>query len=128
MGIRDRAIADARRISSNKTGGAGVDMRFVSNPRRGSYDVTIVGLHTRHHLSFSTEGAITNDLNAHCSFSESLLASAGYPVRNGQNQVDIKDDLIYIDDSQGVNRKYKIAQAHPDETIGFIRCILQDCG
>lgn len=127
MGIRERAIADAQRITGNKTGGAGVDLRFVS---KGNSPVTanVVGLHTRHHLSINTEGNVTNDLNAHASVSEALLVAAGYPVRNGQNFVTLKDDFLYATDSAGIERKYKIAQVHPDESMGLIRCILQDCG
>lgn len=125
MGLRERAIADVRRITSDKITGAGIDLTFIS--RKDATTATIVGLHTRHHLSVSAEGNFTNDLNAHCSFSEGLLVSAGYPVRNSNDLVDIKDDVLRAKDSAGINRKYRIVQVHPDETFGLIRCILEDC-
>jgi hypothetical protein len=124
MGIRERAIADAKKITSNKTSGAGVDLRIVS--RITGQEVNLIGLHTRHHLSVSSEGNFTNDLNAHCTFAESLLS--GYPVRNNKNLVSIVGDFVYATDSEGIERKYKIALVHPDETMGLIRCILEDCG
>lgn len=126
MGLRERAIIDARKISTNKFSGPGVDLLLVSR-KDNSVTASIVGIHTRHFLSVNSEGAITNDLNAHASFSESLLVEKNYPVRNARNLVDLKDDFLFANDSQGVNRKYKIAQAHPDETFGYIRVILEDC-
>lgn len=126
MGIREQAIIDARKITSNNVTGAGVELTFISR-KIGNPTAVVIGLHTRHHYTVTSEGAETNDLNAHATISEGLLVSAGYPVRNVNNLVDIKDDVLFAFDSSGVNRKYKIAQVHPDESMGLIRCILEDC-
>lgn len=126
MGIRDQAIIDARKITSNNISGIAIPLTFVSR-KAGNFTTIINGIHTRHHYTVTSEGIETNDLNAHISFSEGLLISSGYPYRNGSGKIDIKDDVIYAIDSGGINRKYKINQVHPDETIGIIRCILEDC-
>lgn len=123
MSLQSRAIADIQRIT---TGQAGVPLRFVSrlNP---SVTATILGIHTRHHLSVTSDGNVTNDMNAHCGFSEALLVATGYPVRNANNQVIITGDILYAFDSQGIERKYVIKPTNPDETFGYIRCTLESC-
>ena len=126
MGLRDQAILDARKITSNNASGFGIPLTFVSR-KAGSFTATIIGVHTRHHYTVTSDGAETNDLNAHASFSEQLLIASGYPYRNIREQIDLKDDFLYAVDSAGINRKYKINQVHADESMGIVRCILEDC-
>ena len=125
MNLAQQAIKDIQTITGNASSGFGVPLLLVSS-KNPAITANISGLHTRHHLSVGSEGNVTNDLNAHAGFSEAPLAATGYPVRNALNKVDLKDHFLYATDSAGIYRKYRIASVHQDETLGYIRVILQD--
>jgi hypothetical protein len=122
MGLIDQAKSDIARFTSN-TDEFGVSISFTSP---ASDTATVVGLATKHHLTISTEGTPVNGKNAHISVSESKLIDAGYPVRNGNGEVDLKRHRVSWKDSTGNVRNYVINQWFPDETIGLIVCILGD--
>lgn len=120
----DRAKADIRRISSNKSGGFGRDLTFLAPTGETA---AIVGLHTKIKLQYDTLGNEVNTKKVHMSFSESLLTDLAYPVRNVAGQVSLKGHKVTIADSTGTNCTYIINELYPDETIGLIVCILGEC-
>lgn len=124
MSLYDQAKQDLADITGNQDE-FGKVLKFVS--RVGAVEAIINGLHARHHTAWNEQGEETNTITAHCSFSEQFLVDKSYPVRNAAGDVDMKGDIVYADDSAGINRKYKIQQVHPTETIGYIRCKLSDC-
>jgi len=57
---------------------------------------------------------------------EATLTDAGFPVRNSDNEVFLKDVIVKFLDSAGNMCNFKIAEWHPDETIGNIMCVLDE--
>ena len=88
--------------------------------------IDIIGLHTKHHLGIDTDGNQVNTKNAHISFSEDAFIDSGYPIRNLNGEVSLKNHIVTAKDSTGNNKKYIIREWFPDETIGLIVCILGD--
>ena len=124
MSILDLAKADIKKITSDLNGFA-VSMTFIAM----DYDdttATINGLHTKHHIGINPEtGAIINSLNAHISFTEALLTELGYPVRNDNGEVAMRNHKVIVKDSTGIEKTYLIRENFPDETLGFIVLMLE---
>jgi hypothetical protein len=124
MGLQEQAKADIEQITSNSDEW-GVEMTLIAPD---SSTVTITGLHSKHHLGVNNEGVRVNAKNAHVSFSEKFLTDADYPVRNTAGEVNLKNHQVSVKDSTGMVWDYVIREWYPDETIGFIVCILGDIG
>lgn len=122
MSLLAQAKADIEQITSNSNEWTS-ELSFVAPTGETA---VINGLHTKHHLAFDTDGRPVNSKNAHISFSESLLSNLEYPVRNDAGEVHLKNHMVTVKDSTGLDKNYLIAQWIPDETIGFIVCILSD--
>lgn len=123
MGLIDQIKADIEQITSDQNE-FGVQQEWIAPTGETA---TITGLFTKHHLAIDPEtGKQINVKNAHCSFSEKFLVDAGYPVRNSDNEVSLKNHLVRILDSTGILWTYKIQEWFPDRTIGLIVCILGD--
>lgn len=120
MGLIDQAKADIQQITSDLNG-FGVSMTLL-HPDGST--ITIVGLHTKHHTSIDTDGNPINGKNAHIGFSEGLLV--GYNVRNANGEVSLKGHVVTVNDSTETPKSYVIREWFPDETIGYISCILGD--
>lgn len=124
MNLLDQAISDAKKITSDVTGGFGIELIFLAPDEITT--ATIIGLHTKIHLGVTTDGDMVNSKKASIAFSEALLVSAGYTVRNANQEVDIVGHQVSTKDSTGVLKKYTIQQCFPDETLGIIACILEE--
>ena len=123
MGLIDQAKSDWQRFSAD-TNEFGIAIN-IETPT-ASQSVDIVGLHTKHHISFDTDGNLVNSKNAHISFSEQQLTDVTYPVRNSNGEVYLQGHKITVKDSTGGNKVYLIHQWHQDETLGVILCFLRD--
>jgi hypothetical protein len=89
-------------------------------PKVGS-PVNVKGLASKHHFLIDPEtGTPINSKNVHCSVSEQVLVDAGYPVRNGNNEVHMVGDKVAYTDSAGVLASYFVQETMPDETLGLI--------
>ena len=87
----------------------------------------VKGLATKHNLIFNPENGLPiNAKNTHVSISETVLAQAGFSVRNANLEVDLKGWKIEYADSSGASKAYRINDAMPDETLGLIVCTLGD--
>lgn len=124
MNLIDQAIIDAKKITSDAAAGFGVEMVFKTPDEITT--ATINGLHTKIHLGIDTDGVPVNSKKASVAFSEALLVSAGYTVRNANQEVSIVGHQVSVKDSTGIVKKYTIQQCFPDETIGVLVCILED--
>lgn len=105
-------------------GGFSVPIKFI-HPSDGE-EVTVRGLHARHHLSFSTDGMPINGVNAHVSVSESEFVRVAYDYQNANNEISLKGHFVEATDSGNITRLYEVREWYPDETIGLIVCVLTD--
>lgn len=87
---------------------------------------TLKGIHSKHHMSVDTDGALMNSKNAHIAFSEDLAGD--YPLRNNAGEVSMKGHKITVKDSTGDDKVYVVREWYPDETVGLIVCILGNYG
>lgn len=137
MGILDLARADAKRITTDLNGFA-VLMTFKT-PTSGSFDYsfdfsfnssqmfTLTGLHTKHHQGINGEtGQRINTKTASVTVDENKFNDVGYPVRNANREVDLRDHQVAVKDSTGVVCTYVVREWFPDEALGIIVCILGD--
>lgn len=123
MSLLDQAKADWQDITTNSDEW-GRSMTFTDST--GEITATVVGLHTKHHISIDPDGLPVNAKNAHISVSEQLFIDAEYPTRNTKLEVDFKGHKVEVKDSTGIVKKYVIREWFPDETIGVIAFILGD--
>jgi len=124
MGLLDFARSDWNKIVSSRRD-FGVEITIV-NPAT-SETATFTGTHTKHWFRVDFEsGALVNSRNAHIAIPERELIAEYYPVRNAAGEVAIKCHIIYVKDSTGITKSYKIDQQFPDETVGVIVCLLVD--
>ena len=122
MSLLDTAKASIQRITTD-TNGFGVSMVMIAPDGTTK---TVTGLHTKHHINVDTDGDQVNSKNAHISISEAVLTSVGYPVRNADQEVNLKGHRVNVADSTGIVKNYVIQEWFPDERIGLIVCILGD--
>lgn len=125
MNLKQQAQLDVKQITTNKATGFGEDILLTAP---NGQTATVVGLHTKHHLGADTDGNRVNTKNAHISFAEAALLAVNplYPVRNAGGEVALKDHLVVVKDSTGLDKNYIIKEWFPDETVDLIVCILGD--
>lgn len=117
-----KARKDAKRYLTKS--GWSEDITMTS--ANGLKTITIQGWATKHWINFDTDGNAANTKNAHITVSEDELLKLGYPVRNSDNEIDLKNHKIIVKDSSGLHKKYVIIEHHTNETLGLISCILGD--
>lgn len=84
------------------------------------------GLASKHWINFDADGNSINSKNAHICISESDLSDNGYPVRNADEEIYLKDHRVSVKDSSGILKEFVIKEWFPSETVGLIVCILGD--
>lgn len=122
MGFYDQVKKDIEQITSNTDEWA-VTITFISP---SLVTAIITGLRSKIHLGVDTDGAMINSRKSHISFSEKFLIDAGYPVRNGDDEIAIIGHRVNVGDSRGVIKKFIVQNVFPDETVGLIACTLED--
>lgn len=121
MGLIDRIKKDSELITMNGGGdGWGVSQDWTSPTGQ---QVTIVGLHVKHHMGFDAEGNVVNSKNASVTFSEKAMIDEGYNIRVG-GEVNLDKHKVSVKDSTGNVYNYMVKAWLPDETLGLITCIL----
>lgn len=118
----EKAQADIKRIRTDPNGFT--KSIFFSAPTLET--ATIFGMHSAIHMGTDTEGQIVNSKKAHISISESALTDLGYPTRNAEQLINLKDHRVSVVDSTGITKEYIISETFPDETVGLIVCFLKD--
>lgn len=105
-------------------GGFSEDIKITS--KDGLTVIDIKGLHTKHWMSFDTDGNTVNQKNAHILVSESDFPEE-IPTRNEDTgNVDLNGLKIEVMDSTEEVKNYVIIESYPSETFGLIACILGD--
>lgn len=122
MGLLDQIRKDVERFVSN-IGDFAVNATFTDNAYNNA---TISCLYTRHSTKIDGEGSPVNSKNASVCVSEQKLLDAGYTTRNDENELDMYGHFVSFIDSTGVNKKCKIIEQLPDESVGLIVFILSD--
>jgi hypothetical protein len=118
--------AARRDIAKIVQGGGFEEQIVISDSSTGAF-IEVNGLHSKHWISYSTDGAIYNSKNAHVSILESVLNEKGFVTRNEKTgNVDLKNYRISAKDSTGIVNHYVINECFPSETTGLIVCILGD--
>lgn len=122
MNLTDRAIQDAKKITSNNNDW-GVSAVFVS-PTLVTATVNV--LHIKHNTGFDLDGMKVNSKISSIAVSESLLNDNNYITRDVQNEATLKGHLVSVKDSTGIVKQYRISENFPDEKLGLITLILED--
>lgn len=120
--ILQAAKADAKKYITS----GGFEQALTLSTPSGDMTLEITGLATKHHLSFDTDGLPTNAKNVHVCIDEQQLKDLGYPVRNANEEVFLRDHKVSFKDSSGVLKNYVVKENQPDETLGLIILILGD--
>jgi hypothetical protein len=110
MSLLDQAKEDIESITSDPEEWG----RSILFEAPGGETATVVGLHSKHHLGFDTDGLKVNSKNAHLSVSETLLLEQNYPVRNSQKQVAMRNHKVTVIDSTGESCVYHIKETYPN--------------
>jgi len=88
--------------------------------------LTIGGYHTKHNTGFDLDGAQVQAKTAYIAVSVLSLAEAGYPFRDGENEIVLLGHRAEAKDVSGVECKYVVRENYPDETAGIVVLILSD--
>ncbi len=123
MGLNEQVMADIAQITGNLDEW-GCELTFETPGPSGVAYPPVVGLHSKHHTTFNTDGVAVNGRKAHVSVSESFLIAIDYPLRNTDGDVSLADHKVTVKDSTGIAKKYVISEWFPDERVGLIVCIL----
>ena len=123
MSLVDRAREDAKRIitNSNEWG-----VEIILTTPDNSTSLTLNGLHTKHSISFDTDGNEVKGRNSHVNLVESVLIDNSYPYKNNDDEVMLRNHKVRVADSKGLEIEYIIREFLPDEFLGVIVCILGD--
>lgn len=116
----------AKRDSQRFITQQGFEENIVLQTPDGNTTLQTTGWNTKHWIKFVTDGLDVNAKNAHICLSETDLTSKGYPVRNSEQEVFLRNHRVDVVDSSGVSKLYVINEWFPNETLGLIVCILGD--
>jgi len=116
----NQAKLDIQAITSDLDG-FGTALTFIA---LSAETANVVGLHAKHHTGFNDMGEAVNSLISSIAISEQFLTDAGYPVRDSNGEVSLKNHKVKAIDSTGVENTYVIREYFPDDTVGLIVCIL----
>lgn len=120
--ILQAAMADAKKIVTS----GGFEVEIGLSTPSGDMSLQTKGSHSKHHLSFDTEGSQVSSKQAHVCVDEKVLSDNNYPVRNANGEVDLYKHKVVCADSSGVLKNYVVREQFPNETLGLIVLILGD--
>ncbi len=123
MGMIETAQAAVKRIRTDPNGFTKT-IQFIAVD--GITTATIRGMSAVIHLGVDNQGEFVNTRKAHISFSESSLSDTGFPVRDQNNVLILKDNRVNVIDSTGEVEQYVIREIFPDEAVGLLVCMLGD--
>lgn len=129
MGLKDFAKEDIEDITSDLDGFAQTFVLVFLD----STQLTLKGVHSKIHLGVDTDGNLVNSQKVNLGFSEKQILDAGKTIRNIATnnlvgEVNLNGYKFIIKDSTGLNKNYIVRSFFPDETIGYISCILENYG
>ena len=119
----DQIKADILAITTNGDD-FGTALEFTSID--GTNTVVVNGLASSHHLRIDYDGAAVAGRNVHISVAEAALVAEDFPTRNAAGEIKLRNCTVKWTDATGTEKTYTIDNAHPDNTVGLIVCILKD--
>jgi|SRR6478609_369118 len=123
MGMIETAQAAVKRIRTDPNGFTKT-IQFTAAD--GITTAIIRGMSSVIHLGVDNQGEFVNTRKIHISFAESSLSDVGYPVRDSNGKLIIKDNRVAVIDSMGIVEQYVIREIYPDEALGLLVCMLGD--
>lgn len=123
MGMIETAAAAIKRIRTDPNGFT-KSIQFIAAD--GITTATVRGMSSVIHLGVDNQGEFVNSRKAHISIVESSLTDLGYPTRDSNNVLILKDNRVNVMDSTGQTEQYIIREIYPDEALGLLVCILGD--
>ena len=127
MGLLDQIRRDVNHILTSKATAPMSDVVFTTPiDVEPEVSVTCVALAVKHSIPlYKSNYQETNIVTAvgrtaRVTVSEAALVALDYPVRNGDNVVDMKDHKVQWVDSAGLTYTGIIRMQEPDETTGNI--------
>ena len=122
MSLTEQAIQDNKKITGNsKHWGVKINLTAPNGKV-----VDVIGLHTKHHLGFDSDGVRLSTKTSSVAISEDFLTDLAYPVRNLTKEVFMIDHLVKVNDSTRQLNDYIVLESYPDEKLGMIILILGD--
>ena len=120
--ILSKARRDAQRFT--KSGGfqTAISLHNKDNGERCEINgiASVIGITVDQETGESMSGR-----NAHITFSEAEATEQTYQTRDADNEIKMNGHIVEFKDSTGIERKYKITDAQPDETLGLLYCELE---
>lgn len=111
---------DVKKIVSE---GEFTDMVTLTTPD-GQTSIGVGVLSTKHHINFDTDGLPANSMNAHICLVESTLTEKNYIARDLRGEINLRNHRVDAKDSNGTLKSYTIIETLPNDSTGFIVCIL----
>lgn len=127
MGLIGNIQQDAQRITTDLSGFA-VPILFSITNGETVVSKQCKGTAFKHHLSISEQGTVVNSRNARVTISELELIAQGFPVRDSNNRVALKNCMVTWTDISGIQATYTIREQYPNEVTGLIVCQLGEYG
>lgn len=122
-----KLLQAARRDAAKIISSGGFEEDITISNLSQTKSLNIKGLHSKHWISFDTDGSQVNSKNAHVLIDEQILNENGYDTRNARTgNIDLKNHRISVKDSTLMVKEYIIVECYPSETFGLIVCILGD--
>jgi len=115
--------ADILDITSNGDD-FGVALEFTAVD--GTTTATVNGIASSHHLRVDYDGTPVIGRNVSISVAEAALVAESFPTRNAAGEIKLRNCTVKWTDATGTEKTYFIDNAHPDDTIGLIVCVLKD--
>lgn len=123
MGLLEQIQRDVQQITTDSRGFA---QPVVFTTPGGTVSKTVNAVAVKHSTSINEFGAPVRGKTARVTVSEHALYLAGYPVRNPDNTVNLKDHKVVWTDSENISYTYVINEIQPDRRVGMIVCTLGD--
>ena len=126
MGLVAQMQSDAKQILTDLKGFA-VNVTFTTP---SSYDPQVTktcpAVAIKHNTGMNEFGAAISSKTSRITVYESALIDLGYPTRDSNNKLALKDHKINFVDASGLVYYGVIRNNNPDDMIGYIRCDIGD--
>jgi len=118
----------ARRDAALIASKGGFQLEAVLTNPSGSLSLPVTGLATGTWMTLDnlSDGKTVNTSSNHYDIPEAQLISGDYPYKKqGSELVKLIGHKITVTDEMGLVGNFKIAECHPNRTLGLIICMLE---
>ena len=125
-GIMSKIQSDIRRFTAD-SGGFAVPIVFTTSGRVDPVvTVTINGVAVKHNTTVGPMGEQISTSTARVMVTEQVMIGAGYPTRDGSNNIALKGDIVSYADAEGNTYTGIIRQVSPNNMTDLITLTLGD--